>query len=171
MQSLTEAKGSSMASGFKYWLSLLINRFSKSRNIDGDYRAIEPSAIPSASNLARWARERGDISEMWVYGSALDHDRWDALEDDLDVLFLVPNKKWTGDIQRDIPREAPLSDQYLSYDIHVFRESDAEPWRTLALTHAPAAKEDPDARETLIEHVMRHGVCVWRRSDDNGDTE
>ncbi len=154
-----------MASGFAHWLSLLGNRFGKSQNIDGDYRAIEPSAIPSVTSLAEWARERGDISEMWVYGSALDHDRWNALEDDLDVLFLVSDHAWTGDTQRDLPREAPLSDQYLRYDIHAFRESDAEPWRTLALTHAPAARDDPDARETLIEHVMRHGVCIWRRTD------
>lgn len=166
-----EAKGSGMASGFKHWLSLLLSQFSKSQNIDGDYRAIEPSAIPSVSYLAEWARERGDISEMWVYGSALDHDRWDALEDDLDVLFLVPNEKWTGDTERGIPREAPLSEQYIDYDIRVFRESDAEPWRTLALTHGLAAKENPEARETLIEHVMRHGACVWRCDDEASDPQ
>lgn len=159
-------KGFRMAGGFKHWISLLINRFARNKNIDGDYLEVEASAIPTVTYLAEWARDRGDISEMWVFGSALDKDRWDSLSDDLDVLFLVPDNAWTGDKQRDIPREAPLSEHYLKCDIRAMRETDAEPWRTFARTSRPVSKADPDDKESFVEHVMRHGVMVWRREDD-----
>lgn len=156
-----------MAGGFKHWLSLLMNRFGRHENIDGDYLSVEASAIPSVTHLAEWAKSRDDISEMWVFGSVVDGKKWDSLNDDLDVLFLVPDKKWTGDKQRDIPREAPLSDHYLRHDIRVCRESDADPWHTIALTRKTASKTDPSDKESLSEHVMRHGVLVWRRDDED----
>lgn len=151
-----------------HWIALILRRFGRGRNLDGDYKAIEQAAIPTVTMLAEWARDdRDDISEMWVFGSVTDPDRWDCFDDDLDVLMIVPDNKWNGDASRDIPREAPLSEHYLKTDIRAMRESDCEPWRTKALMNAFPQTADSDHKETLVEHVMRHGVCVWRRGEED----
>lgn len=152
------------------WISLILRRFGKSGNLNGEVRSVEASAIPTATMVADWAKDkRDDISEMWIFGSSLDHDSWDALGDDLDILLVVDDDKWKPDTEREIIKQLPLSDHYLPMDVRVRRESDCEPWRTQARLHVLPDSDGEEHNATIAEHAMRTGLCVWRRSDDNDE--
>ncbi len=154
------------------WISLLLMRFSRNKNLHGEYKSVEPSAIPTVTRIAEWARdERDDISEVWVFGSAVDHDDWDCFQDDLDVLLVVPDSKAGGTTLHDISQEIPLSDHYLPLDVRVRRESDCEPWRTQSLMHVTVPTDEGDHKATIAEYAMKTGVCVWRRPEDEGGAE
>lgn len=146
-----------------HWINLIKLRFGRNKNLDGNYVAIEPSAIPTVTMLANWARNETPVSEVWIFGSATDDKSWDCLNDDLDVLMVVPDKHYTGETPGKICKEAPLSEHYIKTDIRVKSESACEPWLQLARLNQLASAHQEGEKESLVENVFRHGVCVWRR--------
>ncbi len=154
----------SAANKFSNWIALILRKFGRGTNLSGDYKWVEQAAIPTVSMVADWARdERTDISEMWVFGSVVEHDTWDCFADDIDILLIIPDNLWKPGDEVEIPKEVPLSEHYLPMDIRVRKQSDCDSWRSESVIES----EEGNHKMTVAEYAMRTGVCVWRRTDEN----
>lgn len=147
-----------------HWISLIIRRFGKKSNLSGEEKPLEAVVIPTVTMIAEWAKDdRDDICQVWVFGSAISHEDWDSLNDDLDILLVVPDDKWTHKTSHDLPREVPLSEHYLKLDVRVCKEStyiDCEH----KINGSPSTASDDDvAYPAIIEYALKTGVCVWKR--------
>lgn len=164
-------KGGKMA-GFSHWISLIVRRFGKNNLSSNNDTPIETVVIPTVTMIADWAKtKRDDICQVWVFGSAIVHDEWDSVNDDLDILLIVSDDKWKHSTTHDLPREVPLSEQYLKLDIRVCKESTYQACED-AIKGLPMTSEEAEIyRPGIIEYAIKNGVCVWKRDEDSKPTD
>lgn len=149
-----------------HWISLILHRFGREGSSGNTDKPLETVVIPTVTMIAEWAKnDRDDICQVWVFGSAINHDDWDSLNDDLDILLVVSDDKWTHNTAHDLPREVPLSEHYLKLDVRVCKES-----VYLACKHEidglPASSTDDEIIcPAEIKYAIKTGVCVWVRED------
>lgn len=150
---------------FSHWISLILRRFGRKNVLGGDERPLETAVIPTVTMIAEWARSsRDDISQVWVFGSAIAHNGWDSLGDDLDLLLVVADKKWTHDTKRDLPREIPLSEHYIKLDTRVCKQSVYEAC-VCEIKGLPRSDSDEIICPAIVKYAIKNGVCVWKHKE------